>query len=373
MFHRPLFRCIGTMLSALLALALAARAEIVIGQSAPLSRVNVSLGTDIRDGALAWFRQVNQTGGINGQQLRLVTLDDENSAKISGPNTERLINDHHAMVLFGYASATLSAPALPLVEKYGVPLFGPFTGADSIHDRDQWVYTVRASYRDEMRAIVSMWSGVGLTRFAVVHYDDAVGKQNFDTVREMLADVREARAISIPIPRNSDLPRDVLERIRASDAQVIIFTTLAEPIAAIVRLVKSASLFYNMIALSFAGTSQLRDALGVEGHGLAMATVVPRYDDLSLPVAREYRDAMAAAGLGTLSYASFESYLAAKALTEALRRAGPSPTAASFVKAMGSIRHVDLGGYSLHFDRGSHHGSRYVHLTVLDRNGRFKD
>jgi len=73
-------------------------------------------------------------------------------------------------VLFGYASATLSAPALPLAEKHGIPLFAPFTGADAIHERSRLVYTVRASYRDEMRAIVSMWGGVGLTRFAIVHH-----------------------------------------------------------------------------------------------------------------------------------------------------------------------------------------------------------
>ena len=359
--------------SLLLFLGLAAQADIVIGQSAPLSKANVSLGTDIRDGALAWFRKVNEGGGVNGQRVRLVTLDDENSAKMSGPNTERLIKDHGAMVLFGYASATLSTPALPLVEKYRIPLFAPFTGADAIHERKSFVYTVRASYRDEMRAILTMWSGVGLTRFAVVHYDDEVGRQNYDTVKEMLADVKDAKAVSIPIQRNAMVPADTLERIRRSDAQVIIYTTLAEPIAEIVKRIKAGLLFYNMVALSFAGNSQLRDALGRAGHGLAMAMVVPRYDDAALRVGREYREAMAAAGFGKLSYASFESFLAAKALTEGLRRAGPSPTKDSFMKAMASVNRLDLGGFELHFDRQSPHGSRFVQLAILDKNGQFKN
>jgi ABC-type branched-subunit amino acid transport system substrate-binding protein len=336
----------------LLFLGLGAEADIVIGQSAPLSKANVSLGTDIRDGALAWFRKVNEGGGVNGQRVRLVTLDDENSARMSGPNTEKLIKDHGAMVLFGFA---------------------PFTGADAIHELKSFVYTVRASYRDEMRAILAMWSGVGLTRFAVVHYDDEVGRQNYDTVKEMLAGVKDAKAVSIPIQRNAAVPADTLERIRRSDAQVIIYTTLAEPIAEIVKRVKSASLFYNMVALSFAGNSQLQDALGSAGHGLAMAMVVPRYDDAALRVGREYREAMAASGFGRLSYASFESFLAAKALTEGLKRSGLRPTKESFVKAMASVNRLDLGGFELHFDRQSPHGSKFVQLAILDKNGQFKN
>jgi branched-chain amino acid transport system substrate-binding protein len=36
---------------------------IVLGQSAPLSGSNKSLGDDIRNGALAYFKKVNDAGG----------------------------------------------------------------------------------------------------------------------------------------------------------------------------------------------------------------------------------------------------------------------------------------------------------------------
>lgn len=366
-------RLLGALLCWSMWVVGAARAEIVIGQSAPLSKSNASMGADIRDGALAWFNQVNRKGGIRGEKVRLITLDDENNAAKSAANTETLIATHRAQILFGYASATLSAPALPLAEQHLIPFFAPFTGADVIHDRKDLVYTVRASYRDEMRAIVSMWSGVGLTRFAIVHYDDPVGRQNFETVQKMLEGVKDARATSIAIKRNAEVKGEVLERIRASDAQVVIYTTLAEPIAAILKQIRAAKLFYNMVALSFAGNSQLRDAVGAAGHGLAMTTVVPRYNDGSVAVAREYRGAMAESGFGRLSYASFESFLAAKALTEGLTRAGPTFSRASFDRAMSSMRHLDLGGYSLSFSKERPHGSHYVELAVLDRNGQFKN
>ena len=46
-------------------------ADIVIGQSAPLTGGNAELGNDIRNGALAYFGKVNDAGGVNGSKSSL--------------------------------------------------------------------------------------------------------------------------------------------------------------------------------------------------------------------------------------------------------------------------------------------------------------
>src|SRR5204863_4788199 len=100
------------------ALALAARAQapgvsaraIVFGQSAPLSGANAELGNDIRNGALAYFRKVNEAGGVYGRRIELATLDDANQVPRAEANTKTLLEDQAVFALFGYASATLSRP-----------------------------------------------------------------------------------------------------------------------------------------------------------------------------------------------------------------------------------------------------------------------
>ena len=91
----------------LLLFSTTALAEIVVGQSAPLTGGNAELGLDIRNGALAYFKKINDAGGINGNKIKLVTLDDKNDAKASGENTKKLIVDEKVVALFGYASSTL--------------------------------------------------------------------------------------------------------------------------------------------------------------------------------------------------------------------------------------------------------------------------
>ena len=61
----------------------AAASPIRLGQSAPLSGRSAQLGQEYRAGALAYFSQVNQRGGINGKTIALITLDDRYEPKLT--------------------------------------------------------------------------------------------------------------------------------------------------------------------------------------------------------------------------------------------------------------------------------------------------
>ena len=77
----------------LLCVTAQAQNVILIGQSAPLSGANKDLGVDIRDGALAYFRKVNEAGGVNGRKIELESIDDGNVVKRAGENTQKLIDE----------------------------------------------------------------------------------------------------------------------------------------------------------------------------------------------------------------------------------------------------------------------------------------
>jgi ABC-type branched-subunit amino acid transport system substrate-binding protein len=182
-----------TFLAAAVAAAFAApigaraqAAALVIGQSAPLSGINKELGEDIRDGALAMFKRVNDAGGVNGRRIELLSLDDANDVKRAEDNTRALLDQHNALALYGYGSATLSRPALPLAEAAKVAFFAPFTGAESMRKFNRYVYNHRASYADELERIVEHYATFGLKRFAVLHFDDPVGKENMAAVEAAL-------------------------------------------------------------------------------------------------------------------------------------------------------------------------------------------
>lgn len=363
-----------SVLTGLLAAAiLPACAEIVVGQSAPLTGGNAELGNDIRNGALAYFKKVNDAGGLAQGKIRLVSLDDKNQTKLSEENTRKLVHEEHVVALFGYGSSTLSIPAMPTVVEKKVPFFAPFTGADTIRKQNEFVYTVRATYADEIGKIVNFWGNLGNTRVTVLHYDDTVGRENYETVARALQKFASAPK-SVAIKRNADVTPEQMKQVVDSDPNVLLVTTLYAPAAQMIRMLKGSGKQYMTTSLSFAGASQLARALGPDAAGVSLAIDVPTPRSQSLPVVRECGEAWAAAGhKDPLSVTALESCIAAKVLVEGMRRAGPQVTRASLHRALGGLGRYDAGGYVVHFKPGFHHGGSYVSIALLKPTGEVVD
>lgn len=347
-------------------------ADITIGQSIPLTGSNADLGNDIRNGARAYFEKVNAAGGVNGSKIAFVSLDDKNEPALAVENTKKLLSEHNVVALFGYASATSSIPAMPLVKENHVPFFAPFTGADTIRKQNDFVYTVRATYSDEIEKIINFWGNLGNTRVTVLHYDDAVGKQNFETVAKMLQKFNK-QPTSISIKRNVDLPDDAVKAIAASNPQIIIVTTLYAPAAQMVKKLRAANLPYPVTSLSFVGASQLAKALGPEAAGISVALTVPTAKSLNVPVIKECVEAWSALGQQeTMSVTAIESCIAAKILVEGIRKAGRDVTRASLQKSLSAMGRIDVGGYVVEFKPGFRHGGKFVDIAVILANGELR-
>jgi branched-chain amino acid transport system substrate-binding protein len=345
--------------------------RILIGQSAPLTGSNAEIGKDIRDGALAYFKKVNAAGGVNGKPIELLSMDDKNDRKTAGANAVKLVNENNVVALFGFASATLSLDAMPIVKEKKVPFFAPFTGADAIHKQGPYVFVMRASYADELVKILDHWNNLGADRVTVIHYDDEIGNQNYATVERIMKTANK-KAVSVKLKRNAAVEPAQIEAIVKSDPQVIVATTLYGATAQVLKGLREARRPYNMTSLSFVGPSQLAKAAGSDAAGVSVAGVVPPPNKAVVPVIKECGDAMKKAGVPELNYTNLEACIAAKVLVEGLRRAGREPTRESLYRALAGLSQYDAGGYVVKFGPESRHGSNYVELAVIGRNGQFR-
>jgi branched-chain amino acid transport system substrate-binding protein len=346
---------------------------IRIGQSAPLTGSNAELGNDIRKGALAYFAKVNDAGGLHGRKLELLSLDDANQVPRAEANTLTLVQDARVFALFGYASATLSRPALPLVEKHGVPFLAPFTGADPMRLFNRHVYNMRASYADELEKIVEHFVPLGVKRFAIVYYDDLVGRENYSAVERALRK-RALEPVSTAALKDRAKP-DIdaaVKSVAQGTPDVVILTTLYKASADFVKLARASGVAAQMASTSFPGASPLAKELGKEGAGVIVATVVPPPTKRALRVVQEYQAAIEKlTGRKEYSFTSFEAYIGAKVMAEAMRRAGPRLTREAFERELEGLREFDAGGYTVDFSSTRHNGSSFVELTVIGKDLKF--
>jgi ABC-type branched-subunit amino acid transport system substrate-binding protein len=265
----------------------------------------------------------------------------------------------------------LSLDAMPVVKTKRVPFFAPFTGADAILKQNNFVFVMRASYADELVKILDHWKSLGVTRVAVIHYDDEIGNQNFATVARLMEGAGK-KTTGVKIQRNADVEKAQIDAIIAADPQVVVATTLYGATAQVIKGLKAAGKPYNMTALSFVGPSQLAKAAGADAAGVSVAGVVPPPTKVSVPVVKECGEAIRKAGIAEVNYTNLEACIAAKVLTEAMRRSGKEVSRESLYKSLNNLGALDVGGYVVAFGPESRHGNRQVELAVIGKNGQFR-
>jgi len=346
--------------------------EIRIGQSVDLSGPLSEFGKDIADGARAYFDLINEKGGIHGRRIKLISLDDKYKVADTVKNVQQLIDDDQVFGLLNIMGTPNAMAVLLPVEKSGVPLFAPLTGAQALRvPLKPNVFNIRASYNDEIEKIVRHLNTVGVKRVSVIFMSNPFGTDGVESVHAAMAKVNmKVHSIS-PIETNASDAEKAAVTLHDSRPEAIILITAGKASVEFIKAYNKHRRGMQFYALSvMAGNASVK-ALGQDGIGVVVSSVVPLPWSQSVPIAKEYQAAMSRIGLTDYSFAGFESYINAKVLAEAIRRAGKDLTRAKLIAATESMKQLSLGGFDVTFGKDVHQGSRYVALMIIGPNGRF--
>ncbi|MGZ5785730.1 MAG: ABC transporter substrate-binding protein, partial [Ramlibacter sp.] len=348
--------------------------EIAIGQIIALTGPLAGITPDIVNGAQAWFNSVNDKGGINGRKVRLVTLDDGYVPANTVKAAHQLIDEDRVFALLNVTGTGNVAAILPLLEKEkpAMPLFGPITGADELRDPSMTnLFHIRASYGDEVEKIVQHLSTLGIQRISVVYLDNGLGKSGLAGVERAMEKRSMKIYSSASVQQDASDVDKAVASLHSTRPEVIIMITTGKATVDFIKKYNAQRKGMRFYSLSVMGTQSTLRALGPDGIGVVVTSVVPFPWSQSIPAAKEYRAAMQKAGYTNLSFIGFESYLNAKAMTEGMRRAGRDLTRPRFVTALEGMKHVNLGGFEVGFSKDSHQASRFVELTIIGPGEKF--
>jgi ABC-type branched-subunit amino acid transport system substrate-binding protein len=370
-------RCLAALAAALALPAPAAAQDgvtpnaVVLGQSAAFTGAAAQLGVQMRDGAKLWFDHVNAQGGVHGREIVLKTRDDKYEANLAAENTRKLIQEDRVFALFAYVGTPTSQASLPIFTEAKVPFVAPFTGAELLRTPfNRYVFNVRASYYDETEAIVDHLYRTGSRKIAVFHQADSYGQAGLDGTTRALAK-RSLKVHSVgTVQRNSNDVADAVKTLHGSQPDAVVMITAYGSTAEFVRQMKKAGSLASFFTVSFVGSKALADALGDEGHGVMISQVVPFPWSPLTPIVREYLD-LARRAKVDVNFSTLEGFIAAKVMTEGLKRAGKELTRERFVTAMESINGLDLGGFGVSFSTANHSASKYVDLAMIGKSGKF--
>ena len=350
-------------------------AEIVIGQVAPLTGVLASSGEQMVLGGKIYFDAVNAQGGVHGATLHQLVVDDGYDVSKTVARTRELLARPDVVALFGFAGTANITQLLKdgVLADGGAALVAPYTGGESLRSPfNPWIFHVRAGYVDEAEHMVQQLTTLNMNRIAVMYQDDGFGRSGLEGVEAALARRKLKLAAVASYPRNTDDVAAAVKTISAANVHAVIMIAVNKPAAAFIKKYREAGGGAQLYNISVVNPAEIVRLAGLENaHGLGISQVVPFPYQPKLPVVREYQQLLAKYAPGAeLNYTSFEEFLGAKVLVEALRRAGPAPTRAGVVKALESLQKFDLGGLVISYSPTNRIGSRGVEVTVIGSTGR---
>ena len=160
--------------------------QIEIGQTMPYSGPASAYGT-IGKAEAAYFKMVNDEGGINGRKIKLISLDDSYSPPKTVEQIRKLVEDDQVLFIF----QSLGTPTNTAVHKYlnakKVPQLFVATGATKWGDPKHYPWTMgwQPNYQTEAKAYAA---------YILKHYPNAkVGilYQNDDYGKDYLRGFKE--------------------------------------------------------------------------------------------------------------------------------------------------------------------------------------
>jgi branched-chain amino acid transport system substrate-binding protein len=184
--------------------------EILIGSTQPFSGPASSYSTIGRTHE-AYFRMLNEQGGINGRKLKLIQLDDAYSPPKTVEQTRRLVEQDNVAFIFAQLGTPTGMSTRKYLNSKKVPDIFVASGATPFFDHENfpWVIGWQPSYQIEGRVYAKYLLGTKPdAKIAILAQNDDSGRDAIKGLRDGLGDKADRMIVSTTTYETTDATTD---------------------------------------------------------------------------------------------------------------------------------------------------------------------
>ncbi|WP_315832444.1 ABC transporter substrate-binding protein [Bradyrhizobium prioriisuperbiae] len=297
----------------------------------------------------AYFKMVNDQGGINGRKINFISYDDAYSPPKTVEQARKLIESDEVLLIFN----ALGTPPNNAIQKYHqakkVPQLFVATGASKWDDAKQFPWTMgfQPSYRSEARIFAKyILKAKPDARIAVFYQNDDFGKDYLAGIKDIFGD---SAAKLIVAEESYEISEPTIDshivKLKATGADVLI--DIATPKFAAQAIKKVAELDWKPVHLltdvSVSIGAVMKPAGLENSEGVLSATYLkdpsdPQWaNDAGMKKLEAFLDKyMPGANRSDLNIAY--GYAAAQTMAHVLRQSGDDLTRANVMKQAASLK-----------------------------------
>lgn len=126
--------------------------EILVGEFASLTGSTATFGTATHNGIQLAIDQANAAGGINGKQIKLVTLDDRSKSEEATTVVTKLVTSDKVVAVLGEVASTRSIAGAVVCQSNQVPMITPSSTNPAVTQKGDYIF--RVCFTDDFQAAV---------------------------------------------------------------------------------------------------------------------------------------------------------------------------------------------------------------------------
>jgi branched-chain amino acid transport system substrate-binding protein len=214
--------------------------EIRIGNTMPYSGPLSNVSSTGRAEA-AYFKMLNERGGVNGRKITFISLDDAYSPPKTLEQVRKLVEQEQVLAIFGIIGTPTSATVQRYLNERKVPQLFIQSGAPRFADPKQypWTMSIAPGYDDEARVYARyILETKPEAKIGILYQNDDFGKAYLAGFKEGLGD-RAAEMIVMEASYESTDPTvdSQIVALQASGADVLLTAAIPKMLALSIRKV----------------------------------------------------------------------------------------------------------------------------------------
>jgi ABC-type branched-subunit amino acid transport system substrate-binding protein len=322
--------------------------EITIGNIVPYSGPASAYGIIGRTEA-AYFKKINEAGGINGRKIKFVSYDDAYSPPKTVEQARKLVESDEVLLVFSSVGTPTNSAILKYMNSKKVPQLFVATGATKWNDPKNFPWTMgwAASYQSETQIYAKyILKNYPNARIAVLFQNDDYGKDYLKGLKDGLGGKAASMVVAEESYETSEPTIDSrIVKLKATGADIFVNITTPKFAAQTIKRVAEIGWkplhFLNNVSASVGGV--IKPAGFDNAQDIISASYLKDASDKQWDNDRGMREFMAFMAKDFPEGDKFDSqamlaYAQAQTLVQVLKQCGDDLTRENVMKQAASLK-----------------------------------
>jgi branched-chain amino acid transport system substrate-binding protein len=328
--------------------------EIKVGNIMPYSGP-LSVYALIGRTEAAYFRKLNDEGGINGRKINFISYDDAFSPPKTVEQARKLVESDEVLLIF----QSLGTPTNNAIQKYldqkKVPQLFVATGATKFGDPKNFHYTMgwAPTYQTEGRIYARyILKNLPQGRIGILYQNDDSGRDYLKGLKDGLGEEAAKRMIVAELPYDPTDPTVDSQIVSLKTLGADIFFDEASPKFAAQAIRKAAEIGWKPVLLLASISNSVGSVLKPAGLDNSKGVLSTNYlkdptdpawkDDPAIREWAAFMDKYLPDGDKTSTFSVY-GYATAQTLAQVLRQCGDELTRENVMKQAAALRDLEIG------------------------------